>query len=403
MKDNYVRAALDFISHHLKYPDQMVLETPTGPEVVIAGKKVLMFGSYNYLNLANNEEVKEKAVKTLRDFGVGSGGVRILTGTFAIHKELESKLAKITGHEDALTIPSGYGTNIGVIPGVMNPLNFAEKMGLPGAVIYNDSYNHASIVDGNLLSGAKMVKFDHLDWRDLNNKISEADHKALRKLIITDGVFSMDGDIAPLGEIYNVAKENDALLMVDDAHGFGALGIDGGGTAVSLGLKGKVDINMGTFSKGIGVSGGFVSGSKELIDLLRVTTRSYMFSDSLSPVIVGAVMAALEYIHEHPEIIVKLSANAKMLRERLNELGFDTLGSSTHIVPLVTGDTKTTIMFSRLLLENGICGPAVRWPAVPRDKGRIRLAVTAGHTEEQIDTLVKTILNVSQVISIPRK
>ena len=285
----------------------------------------------------------------------------------------------------------------------MNPLNFAEKMGLPGAVIYNDAYNHASIVDGNMLSGAKVIRYNHLDCVDLSEKISDVNDKSFRKLIITDCVFSMDGDVAPLGEIYNIAKQNDALLMVDDAHGFGALGIDGGGTAVSLDLKGKVDINMGTFSKGIGVSGGFVSGSKELIELLRVTTRSYMFSDSLSPVIVGAVIAALKYIHEHPEIIAKLSANAKFLRTKLNELGFDTLGSSTHIIPLVTGETKATIMFSRLLLENGICGPAVRWPAVPRDKGRIRLAVTAGHTEEQIDTLVKMILKVSQKISIPRK
>lgn len=403
MKDKYISAALRFITYTLKYPDQMVLETPTGPEVLIGGKKVLMFGSYNYLNLANNEEVKEKAIKTLREFGVGSGGVRILTGTMEIHRQLEKTLAKITGHEDALTIPSGYGTNIGVIPGVMNPLNFAEKMGLPGAIIFNDAYNHASIVDGTLLSGAKIVKFDHLDYEDLKKKISNNSDVGYRKLIITDGVFSMDGDVAPLVELSKIAEQNDALLMVDDAHGFGALGIDGGGTAVSLKLKGKVDINMGTFSKGVGVSGGFVSGNKDLIDLLRVTTRSYMFSDSLSPVIVGAVIAALDYIHEHPEIIVKLSKNADLLRGKLRELGFDTLASSTHIVPLITGDTEATIQFSRRLLENGICGPAVRWPAVPSDKGRIRLAVTAGHTEEQIQKLVSTILKVSQQISIPRK
>lgn len=397
---NEIYKALTFAQEVLKYPDVVVLESATGPVVKIKGQEVILFGSYNYLGLANNESVKSKAIEILNKYGVGSGGVRILTGTMDIHEILEKKVSKLIGKDATLTIPSGYGTNTGVIPGIVNLLGFGNFLQARKAVIFNDEYNHASIVDGSKLTDAVIVKYRHCDPDDLESKIRT--YKSYRKLIITDGVFSMDGDVAPLKEIISLAQQYDAVTMVDDAHGFGALGTKGSGTAESLGLRGKIDINMGTFSKGIGVSGGFVSGEKRIIDLLKVSTRSYMFSDSISPMVVGAVIGALDFIEQHPDIINDLKEKADYFRSKVQDLGLSTLNSSTHIIPLYTGDSEKTIKFSRSLLEKKVFAPPVRWPAVPKELGRIRFAVSAPHTYEQIDKVVEAVKDISEKLEIPK-
>lgn len=394
-----ISKAYKFIKEYLKLPDQVILESATGPEVIVKGEKHLMFGSYNYLGLATNEYVKERAIETLRKYGVGSGGVRILTGTMDIHRNLEAQVATLTQQESAMTFPSGYGTNVGVIPGLVNLLGFGKVLKARKAVIFNDEYNHASIIDGCNLSEAIVVKYKHCDVSSLQSKIVE--FESHRKLIITDGIFSMEGDVAPLDDIIAIAKKHDALVMVDDAHGFGAVGKNGAGTVDMLGMPGGVDINMGTFSKGIGCSGGFISGKKDLVDYLRITSRSYMFSDSISPAVIGAVSGALDYIRDHPELITKVAENSERFRDGIQRLGLSTLNSTTHIIPLYTGPNDKTIEISRELLEHGIIAPAVRWPAVAKDMGRIRFAMSSTHTNDQIDKVLEVINHLKTKFHIP--
>lgn len=387
---------LKFIRNELQYPDQFVLQSATGPEVIINNKKVLLLGSYNYLGLANNEYVKKGSIKTLKKYGVGSGGVRMLTGTLDIHNKLEKKIAAITRQEDAMTIPSGYGTNIGVIPGIVNLLGFTTYIDAKKAAIFSDEHNHASIIDGTRLSHAKTVTYRHCDVEDLEEKLKE--HNSYRKLIITDGVFSMDGDVAPLDKIIDLAKEYNAFTMVDDAHAFGVLGEDGAGTADYLKRPGQVDINMGAFSKGIGVSGGFISAKKDVVDLLRVSCRSYLFSDSLSPAVVGAVDAALDFVKTHPNILNEVQEKNSYFRQKINQLGFSTFNSSVHVVPMLIGDPRTTIAFVQEMLRQGLFAPAIRWPAVPQNLGRIRFSASALHSYEQIDRALNIINTVKKTI-----
>lgn len=393
-----IENTLEFIKKELRYPDQIVLESPTGPEVIVGGKKILMFGSYNYLGLANNEFVKDRAISTIKQYGVGSGGVRILTGTMDIHRRLEKKIAFLTGQEDAMTIASGYGTNVGVIPGLINLLGFGRVLNARKAVIFCDELNHASIIDGTKLSDAKIVQYRHRDIDDLEKKLKK--YGSFRKLIITDGIFSMDGDIAPLPEIIDLAKKNDAMTMVDDAHGFGVVGRNGAGTADYTNRRGEIDINMGAFSKGIGVSGGFVSAKKKIIELLRVSCRSYLFSDSLSPAIIGAVDAAIDFIQMNPQILLDVQKKSAYFRDELNKLGFSTLQSRSHIVPLLIGDPNLTISFSRELFKNGLFAPAIRWPAVPENLGRIRFGISASHSYAHIDKALNVVKSQKKYLDI---
>lgn len=390
-----VKKALIFIKDKLVYPDNVVLESASGPEVRIDGRKVLMFGSYNYLGLANNYLVKRRAFEVLHKFGVGSGGVRLLTGTMVIHEKLERKVARFTKQDQAMTLSSGYGVNVGVIPGLVNFGAWSGVSSSQYTTVFNDEYNHASIIDGCRLSNAKIVTYKHCNMTDLEEKL-HADSNA-NKLIITDGVFSMDGDIAPLDKIIDLAKHHRAMTMVDDAHAFGVLGKNGSGTAEHFGREGQIDLNMGTFSKGIGVSGGFVSGNNEVIEFLRVSCRPYMFSDSLSPVIVGAVDAALEIIEEHPEIINELHEKADYFRVGLQRIGFSTINSQTHIIPLLIGDSLKTIQFSRELLRLGLFAPPIRWPAVEKNLGRIRFAMNRLHSYKQIDLALSIVEQVKEI------
>jgi len=389
---------LELINKYYSYPSIKVLQTASGPEVIIENKKIIMLGSYNYLGLANNNEVKQKAIEFLEKFGVGTGGVRLLTGTMVIHEEMEKLVADFTGHEDCITIGSGFGTNAGVIPGVINLLGFGKMVFARKAVIFSDEYNHASIIDGCRLSEAKVVIYKHNDVDDLENKIKK--YKRYRKLIITDGVFSMDGDICHLDKIIDIAKKYEALTMVDDAHSFGVLGKTGSGTAEYFNRKGEVDINMGTFSKGIGVSGGFVSCKKYIADYLRLACRTYMFSDAISPVIVGGIIGSITYIKNHPQLLNKLKENSDYFRQNLQNLRFNTLNSATQIVPLLIGNENKTIEFYKELFNYGVFAPMVMWPAVPKNTARIRFSIMANHTKEQLDKALNIILNLGKKFKI---
>lgn len=389
---------LNLIKSKVGYPSIKVLQTATGPEVMIKDKKILMFGSYNYLGLSNNEEVKSNAIEVIKKFGIGTGGVRLLTGSMTIHEELEKLVSDFTGHNDCVTIASGFGTNAGVIPGIINLLGFGKFIFARKAVIFSDEYNHASIVDGCRLSEAKVEIYKHNDIKDLEKKIKK--YKRYRKLIVTDGVFSMDGDVCHLDKILDLARSYDALTMVDEAHSFGVLGKTGSGTAEYFNRKGEVDINMGTFSKGIGVSGGFVSCNHEIAEYLRVACRSYMFSDALSPAVVGGAIGSIKFIKNHPEILLKLQENSQYFRNKLNLLGFNTFNSATQIVPMYVGDDKKTMMFFEELFNNGLFAPAVRWPAVPKGTGRIRFSIMANHSNEQLDKAINIIETVNKKIHI---
>ncbi len=389
---------LSLLKNKVGYPDVKILESATGPEVLVSKKKILMFGSYNYLGIANNREVKDSAIKYINDFGVGTGGVRLLTGSMTIHRDMEKLVSEFTGHDDCVSIASGFGTNAGIIPAVANLLGFDKLVLARNLVIFSDEYNHASIVDGCRLSKARVVVYKHNNINDLESKLAK--YKYYRKLIVTDGVFSMDGDIARLGDILDLAKEYNALTMVDDAHSIGVLGKTGAGTAEYFNRKGEVDINMGTFSKGLGVSGGFVSCRKDLADYFRVACRTYMFSDSLSPAIVGGVVGSINYVKQHPEIRSQLKVNYEYFNNQLKKIGFNTFGSSTQVVPLLVGSDSETMSFFNKLFDYGVFAPAVRWPAVPKNTGRIRFSIMATHTKEQIDRALGVIETVGKKLNI---
>lgn len=393
-----IKSLLDLVEKKVGYPDIKTLSSATGTEVIVNGRKILMFGSYNYLGLANNIDVKERAKEFVTKFGIGTGGVRLLTGNMTIHEDMEQLVADFVGHASSLSIASGFGTNAGVIPAVANLLGFDKFINARSLVIFSDEYNHASIVDGCRLSRAIVKIYRHNDTNHLEQQLVK--YKKYRKLIITDGVFSMDGDVAKLDKIIDLAKEHGALTMVDDAHSVGILGKNGAGTAEHFGRLGQVDINMGTFSKGIGVSGGFVAGNNDLIKFLKIACRTYMFSDSLSPAIVGGVVGSFDFIKNHPEIRENLRNNYTFFNSELKKIGFFTFNSTTQIVPLFVGDDKKTMDFFRELFDYGIFAPAVRWPAVPKKTGRIRFSIMAIHTKEQINKALNIIEKVGKKLKV---
>ncbi len=391
-----IKKLLDYAHTELGYPETHILESGTGPEVTVGGRQIKMFGSYNYLGLAGRQEVKDAMKVAIDKYGAGSGGVRLLTGTMDIHRELERRVAALTGHEDCLTIPTGFGTNAGVIPAVINMLGFADYFKAMPTIIFSDEYNHASIVDGCRLAKVKKVEvFPHNDIKRLEKLLKKYSAKRYRKLVIFDGVFSMDGDFAPVAEIVDLAKKYDAWTMVDDAHAFGVFGKNGAGSADHLGRRGMVDINMGTFSKGIGVAGGFVSGSKELIDYLRIGCRTYVFSDSMLPAAAAGIIATLDILEREPELQQQAQENARYFREKLHEQGFDTLRSTTQVVPVLVGDEHRAMDLAHKLFEAGYYAPAVRWPAVPRKMARIRFSIMSSHSRESIDGLVATLKRIA--------
>lgn len=352
------------------------LEGANGPIININGRDLINLSSNNYLGLATNKRMILAANKANERYGVGAGAVRTINGTFEIHNELERKLANLKHTDAAIAFQSGFNCNMGAIGAVMNKKD----------AILSDAMNHASIIDGCKLSGAKIIRFEHSDMEDLRNKAKEAKESGLYQkiMVITDGVFSMDGDIAKLPEIVKIAEEFDLITYVDDAHGSGVLA-NGAGTVKHFGLSDKIDFQIGTLSKAIGVVGGYTAGSKELIEWLKVRARPFLFSTSLTPGSAGACIEAINIITESTELIDKLWENANYLKKSLKELGFNIGKSETPITPCIIGEEEKTQIFSKKLRENGIYAKAIVFPTVPLGTARVRNMPTACHTKEMLD------------------
>lgn len=396
---------LEFADKNGLYPDLRIIEGAADPEVVIDGKKVLMFSSNNYLSLSSHPSVISAAIEAVKKYGGGAGGSRLLSGNLKIFKELEETIVDFKGGEDAIVWPTGYAANVGIITAVMdsNLSKISDPLGSlfkKEGVILSDQLNHASIIDGCRMVKQKVLPYKHLDMAELEELLKK--HKSARKLIVTDGVFSMDGDIAPLDKISALAKKYNALTMVDEAHASGILGKTGRGTLEHFNLEPvkDIDIVMGTLGKSFGSAGGFATGSKNLIRYLRVASRSYMFSTAMTPATAAAANAAIKVAKNDSTWREKLLKNSKYLRESLQKAGFDTLTSETQIVPIFIGEDDNAIKFGRKLFEKGIYGPPVRWPAVEKGKARIRVAVMAAHTKEQIDYLVDSCQKIGKELKI---
>lgn len=391
-----IKKILKVIREKGLYPEIKVISGPSNtPEVTIAGKKVILLCSANYLGLADNNEVKNAIIEGIKKYGVHPTGSQLISGTLDVHKELERKIAEFKHSEDAMIFATGTMANIGVIPAIINlPAISAssyikEKFFKNNNYILSDELNHATIIDGCRLADAKLLIYKHCDMADLERKLNSCRNK--RKLIVTDGVFSMDGDIAPLPMIVNLAKKYNSLLMVDDAHATGILGKEGRGTMEYFGLKEGVDINMGTFSKAFGVLGGFITGQKDLIDYLRVMARTYMFTGGFLGGLACGVLKSLEIVKIGTEQRKRLWDMSDHFRNSLKNMGFDTLNSQTPIIPIMIGQEEKAIAFADDLFDEGVFAPCCRWPAVPKGKSRIRFSLMTTLSDNQINFALEVV------------
>lgn len=367
------------------------LESPNGPMITINGKELVNLSSNNYLGLATDERLKKAATEAIEKYGVGAGAVRTINGTLKLHVELEEKLAEFKHTEAAIAYQSGFNCNMAAISAVMDKND----------AILSDELNHASIIDGCRLSKAKIIRVNHSDMEDLRAKAKEAKESGQynKIMVITDGVFSMDGDVALLPEIVKIAEEFDLITYVDDAHGSGVLG-DGAGTVKHFGLSDKIDFQIGTLSKAIGVVGGYVAGKKNLIDWLKVRSRPFLFSTSLTPADVAASKKSIEILMESTELNQKLWENGNYLKKGLKELGFNIGNSETPITPCIIGDETLTQKFSKRLNEEGVYAKAIVFPTVPQGTGRVRNMPTAAHTKEMLDKAISIYEKVGKEMGI---
>ena len=350
------------------------LASPQGAWLKVDGRDVLNFCSNNYLGLANHPRLVEAARQALGTHGVGPAAVRSIAGTMDLHLELERRLAAFKGVEAAISFQSGFNANLGTLPALVGKED----------VIYSDELNHASIIDGARLSGATVVRYAHADAEDLRQKI-EANQGFRRSLIVTDGVFSMDGDIAPLPALYEVARHFDYLLMVDDAHGEGVLGRGGRGIVDHFQLHGKVDVEIGTLSKAFGVVGGVAAGRGEIVEWLRQRARPFLFSSAMTVPDVAACLAAIDVLEESDELVRRLWQNADAFKERMRAMAFDTGKSTTPITPVMLGEAPLAQAFSRELFAQGVFAMAIGYPTVPKGKARIRVMISAAHSSEDLE------------------
>jgi 8-amino-7-oxononanoate synthase len=364
------------------------LESPQDSEVMVNGRRLIMIGSNNYLGLTNHPRVKEAAIKAIEKFGSGCAGSRYLNGNLEIHEELEAKLARFFRKEAAVVFATGYQTNLGTLSALLGRHDIA--------VI--DSYDHASIIDGCRLSFGQVKKFHHNDMRHLERVLDGIKDKG--KLIVVDGIFSMDGDIADLPSIVKLAKAYGARTMVDDAHAVGVLGEGGRGTAEHFGLEDQVDLIMGTYSKSLAAIGGFVAGSRDVIEFIKHAGRSMMFSASLPPSLVASVSTALDIIEEQPQLRIQLWKNTHKMLQGYKSLGYDTGTSETPIVPIIIGDNNKVYEMCKLLFENGIFVNAVVSPAVPPGKELLRTSYMATHTEAQLDKVLSAFKKIGKQLGV---
>lgn len=374
--DKFLNESIADLKERGMYNEIDPVQGANGPQINIDGKQLINLSSNNYLGLATDERLKQVAKEAVDTHGVGAGAVRTINGTLDLHVELEKRLASFKGTEAAISYQSGFNCNMAAISAVMNKED----------AILSDALNHASIIDGCRLSKAKIIPFNHSDMKDLRQKAKEAVESGQYKkiMVITDGVFSMDGDIAKLPEIVEIAEEFDLITYVDDAHGSGVLG-KGAGTVKHFGLQDKVDLQMGTLSKAIGVIGGYVAGKQNLIDWLKVSSRPFLFSTAVSPADAKASTKAIELLMESTELHDRLWENGRYLKEGLKKLGFDIGNSETPITPCIIGDEKKAQQFSKRLFEEGVYAKSIVFPTVPRGTARVRNMPTAAHTKEMLD------------------
>jgi len=365
---------LEWVKMHDYYFYMRNLESACGPWVKVNGRKMLMLGSNNYLGLANHPKVKEAASRALKRYGLGSGGVRLLSGTYDLHEKLEIEIASFKGAEAAVIFNTGFMTNFGAVQSLVDK----------DSVAINDEKNHGSIVDGCKFSGAQIRIFVHNNMNKLE-AILQSYPEEKDKLIIVDGVFSMDGDIADLPEIYKLSKRYKARIMIDEAHATGVLGKSGRGTPEHFNLIGKIDIVMGTLSKGLGGLGGFIAANNDIVTYLKHASREFIFSTSLPPSVIAGVIAAIKVIKEEPQLLKNLWRNINYIKTGLTNLGFDIGNSQSAIIPLIIGDEIQTYKMAQLLDKAGIFVNPVVFPAVKKQKSRIRVSIMALHSIKDLD------------------
>ena len=374
-KTDWITQELDSLKQAGLYNRIRTIESPQGAWLLVDGKKVLNFCSNNYLGLANHPDIVAAAKKATDTYGVGPAAVRSIAGTMSLHVELEKRLAAFKGVEAAITFQSGFTANLATIPALVGKED----------VIFSDRLNHASIIDGSRLSGAKIIPYDHNSPASLEEQIKANAGQFRRALIVTDGVFSMDGDIAPLPAIYEVAHKYDILLMVDDAHGEGVLGKGGRGIVDHFGLHGKVDVEVGTMSKAFGVVGGVVAGNAVIIEWLRQRGRPFLFSSAVTVPDAAACLAAIDLLEDSTQLVDKLWSNARYFKAEMKSLGFNTGVSETPITPVMLGEAPLAQQFSRELFDLGVFAMALGFPTVPQGKARIRVMISAAHSTADLD------------------
>lgn len=376
-----IKNKLDFIKENNLYREIKYLSKPQDKFTIIDNKNVLLMSSNNYLGLCNNEEVKQSSINALNKYGLGSGGSRLTTGSYILHKELEEKIAKFKNEESSLIFNTGYMANLGVISAICDENYY----------IFSDELNHASIIDGCRLSKAKTIIYKHNDMYDLEEKIKEINPKY--GVIVTDSVFSMDGDICNLPKIIEISNRYNLLTIVDDAHATGVIGKSGRGSSEYFNLK--PDITIGTLSKAIGSEGGFVCASSDIIDYLKNKARSFIFSTALSPSIIAGSIKSIDIIEKNQTLVKKLQSNVKYMVKGLKSIGFDTK-SLTPIIPILIGEEKIALKFSEKLLEEGIYIPAIRYPTVKKGEAILRLTLMSTHDFEDLDFALNKIKDIKK-------
>jgi glycine C-acetyltransferase len=388
-KTAYLAEQIDELKQQGLFNTIRTIDSPMDGHIDVDGKRVLNFCANNYLGLANHPRLREAAKKAIDAYGIGPGAVRTIAGTMSLHVQLEERLAKFKGVEAVISLQSGFTANLATIPALVGKDD----------VIFSDQLNHASIIDGCRLSRARIVAYEHNNVDDLRKKIAETTEYG-RRLIVSDGVFSMDGDIAPLPALYEVASEHDILLMVDDAHGEGVLGKGGRGIVDHFSLHGKVDIEVGTMSKAFGAVGGMVAGKKVIIDWLKQRGRPFLFSSAMTVPDVAACLEAVDILEQSDELVTRLWSNGDLFKREMQALGFDVGHSETPIVPVMLGEAPLAQEFSRKLFEAGVFAMAIGFPTVPQGKARIRVMNTAAHSQSDLEEALSAFQKVGKQLGV---
>jgi len=384
---NY-REQIENIKKDGRYRRLRAISGAQGPELIVDGRKAICLCSNNYLGLAGHPALAEAQARAARELGVGAGASRLISGNMDIHARLEERIAHFKGIERVLLFSSGYQANVGVISALVGRGDF----------IYSDQFNHASIVDGARLSRAEIRVYPHRDTEALERMIAGDDSKG-RKLIVTDSVFSMDGDLAPLDAIVKIKNRHGAMLMIDEAHATGVMGTGGKGLAVEMGCAGEIDVTMGTLGKALGGFGAFVGGSAQLVDYLINTARSFIFTTALPPSLAASALAAFDVIEAEPQRIKRLLQNVKILRKGMQKLGLNVPQGETPIIPLIIGDERKTMDICERLLDRGIFVQGIRPPTVPPDASRLRITVMSRHTKEHLERAIEAFKSLRSVIA----